>query len=112
MVSLIWSPTEATPEELRDTERQMSGLANAHRSGSREELLYHHRPSSKLRGEVFLRALYDEIAHDQQGILDNICPPDLGTDTVFSPGSRSAARDGSVKQLAMDQCSSIEIRHN
>ena len=27
MVSLIWSPTEATPEELRNKEREMSGLA-------------------------------------------------------------------------------------
>jgi hypothetical protein len=63
----------------------MSGLTNAHRSSSRENLPYHHRPSLKLGGEVSFRAIYDETAHVQQGILGQICP-DLGTHTAVSPG--------------------------
>ena len=63
---------------------------------------YHHRPSLKLGGEVSFIALYDEIAHVQQGILGKICPPDSGTHTAVSPGSRSAVQVGSGKHFAMD----------
>ncbi|KAF8479113.1 hypothetical protein DFH94DRAFT_747689 [Russula ochroleuca] len=62
-INALVSLLEATPEELRDTERQRDTGSSL--------------PELENRGEVFFRALYGETADGVQSLLDKIYP-DMG----------------------------------